>query len=366
MRFKPAYVVVAAIVAVVLAYLLVRPLLGGHEDAAAKSASASRAGGANAPPLVQVSVTPEEAHPYTVTLRGRTQAARTVVVRSETAGVVAGAPILVGTYVRGGTVLCRLAVDARQASLDQAKAEMTSKELQMKASANLAAKGFRSRTQVLTDQAGLDQAAAAMRQAEVTLRQVDIRAPFAGVFDHRDAEVGAFLAPGQPCGTMIELDPLLVVGDVPETDIGRIRLGTVVRAKLVSGETVSGWVRFVARDADPATRTYRIEVRVPNPGAKVRSGLSAEVEVEAGVGPAHRVPVSTLVLDAGGRQGVRYVTPQGTVAFAPVKVLEEGPEGVWISGLHGQTSIITVGQSYVSEGQKVRVSAGPAAPTRGA
>jgi len=361
MRFKPAYIVVAAIVAVVFAYLLARPLLG-HGDKGAKTDARTKAAAQNAPPLVQVSVTPEAAHPYAVVLRGRTQAARTVIVRSETAGVVAAAPVLVGTYVRGGAILCRLAVDARQAALDQAKAEVTSKALQMNASANLAAKGFRSRTQVLTDQSGLDQANAAMRQAEVALRQVDIRAPFAGVFDHRDAEVGTYLAPGQPCGTMIELDPLLVVGDVPETDIGRIRLGAVVHAKLVSGENVTGWVRFVARDADPATRTYHIEVRVPNPGARVRSGLSADVQVEAGVGPAHEVPVSALVLDAAGRQGVRYVTGAGVVAFAPVKVLEETPGGVWISGLRGQAPVITVGQSYVSEGQKVRLSSRPAAP----
>jgi multidrug efflux system membrane fusion protein len=362
MRFKPAYLVVAAIVAVVFAYLLIRPLFGHGPDVVAKSATAAPTPTAAAPPLVEVSVTPEAAHLYAVTLRGHTQATRTVQVRSETAGVVAAAPVLVGTYVAAGAVLCRLAVDARQAALDQARAAMASKQLQMNASASLAAQGFRSRTQTLEDKASLDLATAAVRQAEVALKQVDIRAPFAGVFDHRDAEVGAYLAPGAPCGTMIELDPLLLVGDVPETDIGRIKVGAPVRARLVSGETVHGWVRYVAHDADPATRTYRVEVRVPNPGGMVRSGLSAEVEVDAGVGPAHRVPVSTLVLDSAGRQGVRYVTEGGQVAFAPVKILEEGPDGVWVSGLHGQTLVITVGQSYVSEGQKVRIAARPAAP----
>jgi multidrug efflux system membrane fusion protein len=359
MRFKPAYLVVAAIVAVVFAYLLLRPFLG-HGDKTGKTAQTAAAGAA-ALPLVQVNLTPQAEHPYLVTFRGRTQAARTVVVRSETAGDVAATPILQGTAVRAGTVLCRLAVDARAAALDQARADLKAKQLQMQASATLAAKGFRSKTQVLTDQAGMDASSAAVRAAEVALRQVNIVAPFAGVFDHRDAEVGAYLSPGQSCGTVIELDPLLVVGDVPETEVAKIRVGAAASAQLVSGATISGRVRFVARDADPVTRTYRVEVTAPNRGAAVQSGLSAQIQLAAGVGPAHFIPVSALVLDAGGRQGVRYVPAGDRVAFAPVTVLEETSGGVWVAGLRGNPRIITVGQSYVSEGQKVRVAAGPAA-----
>ena len=363
MRFKPAYVVVAAIVAAVFAYLLLRPLLG-HDAKTARAAQAAKASSVPALPLVRVSLTPEVQHPYGVTIRGRTQAARTVVVRSETAGVVAATPILQGTFVHNGTLLCRLAVDARQASLDQMRAEMRAKQLQMQASANLAAKGFRSKTQVLTDQAALDSASAGVRQAEVALRQVNIVAPFAGVFDHRDAEVGAYLAPGQSCGTMIELDPLLVVGDVPETDVGQVKVGAQATAKLVSGTIIVGRVRFVARDADPATRTYRVEITAANRGARTPAGLSAEVRIGAVVGPAHFVPVSALVLDSAGRQGVRYVESGGLVAFAPVTVLEETPQGLWVSGLHGPTQLITVGQSYVSEGQRVRAATAPATPPR--
>ena len=356
MRFKPSYMVVAAIVVVVFAYLLVRPFLGPADKSKAAGAQAAAT---PATPLVQVSDTPQAEHPYLVAFQGRTQAARTVVVRSETAGLVAATPVLQGSFVRAGTVLCRLAVDARAAALDQARAAMRAKQLQMQASANLAAKGFRSKTQVLTDQADLDSASAGVRSAEVALRQVNIVAPFAGVFDHRDAEVGAYLSPGQACGTVIELDPLLVVGDVPETEVGKVRLGAPAAAKLVSGASIGGHVRFVARDADPTTRTYRVEVIAPNTGNAVQSGLSAQMRVTAGVGPAHLIPVSALVLDAGGRQGVRFVGTDGRVAFAPVTVLEETPGGVWIAGLTGDVRLITVGQSYVSEGQKVRVGAAP-------
>ena len=355
MRMKSSYIVAIAIVAIVaLAFLI--GSLGGDKTSKAdpKAAAAAKA---SEPPTVQVIVAPESLHDYTVTIRGRTEAARSVVVRSESAGTVAQTPAVEGGFVRKGQVLCRLNIDARQAAVDQAKALVRSRQLTRQASTELAAKGYRSQTQVLQDQANLDNAQATLRQAEVALEQMNIRAPFDGVFDKRDAEVGTYLAPGQSCGSMIELNPILIVGDLPELETSRLKVGAPATAKLLEGQVLNGRVRYVSRDADPQTRTYHVEVTASNPSLSVRSGLSATVKILAGQGPAHLVPVSTLVLDAAGRQGVRYVRPDGVVAFSPVSVIEETPQGVWVSGLSGTVKVITVGQSYVAEGQKVRIGA---------
>jgi multidrug efflux system membrane fusion protein len=351
MRMKAQYLFVIIAVAVVAFYFIIRSLFGGAEPKAEAKATP-----ASAIPSVQAKLIPETVRPYDIVLRGRTESARTVVVRSETAGVVAQAPAREGSAVKTGDVLCRLSVDARQAGLDQAKANYRSMQLQQQANVELAAKGYRSQTQVLDSKAKLDAAQAGVRQAEIALAQVNIRAPFAGVFDHRDAEIGTYLSPGQPCGTMIELNPLLVVGDVPETSAARLKIGAPARAKLVSGEALNGRIRYVAQDADPQTRTYHLEIAVPNPRLDVRSGLSAEVRISAGSGPAHLVPISSLVLDSAGRQGVRYAVAGDKVAFAPVTIVEETPDGVWVTGLSGAVRLITVGQSYVADGQKVRVA----------
>ncbi len=202
----------------------------------------------------------------------------------------------------------------------------------------------------------MDAAAATVRTAEIALDQVNIRAPFAGVFDSRDVEVGAYLAPGGACGTVIELDPLKIIGDVPESEIAKVRVGAPSHVILASGQRLEGVIYYVAHDADAQTRTYPVVVAAHNPGSAVRSGLSAQVNVEAGKGPAYLVPSSALVLDAGGRQGVRYVGAANRVAFAPVTVVDETPQGVWLTGLSGPARVIVVGQSYVSEGQTVRVA----------
>ena len=353
MRLKSSHLFAIGIAVVVALFFIVGTLIGGGKKHPAE-AKATRAP-ANTTASVQVAVTPETQHPYTVTIRGRTEAARTVQVKSESAGTVAATPATEGSYVAKGAVLCRLNVDARQAGLDQARAMLRSRQLTQQASIELAKKGYRSQTQLLQDQANLDNAQAAVRQAEIGVEQMSIRAPFAGVFDKRDAEIGTYLSPGQSCGTMIELNPLLVVGDLPESQADKLHVGSTAVAKLLSGEVLSGHVRYVAREADPQTRTYHVEVAVPNPKL-TRSGLSATVEIASGSGPAHMIPVSALVLNAAGSQGVRYVQAGGKVAFAPVAVIEETPQGVWVSGMRGTVQVIIVGQSYVDEGQKVRVA----------
>jgi multidrug efflux system membrane fusion protein len=350
MRLKSQYVFILVVLGAFVLFFLVRSLFGGSAEEAEAKAPAPGL------PSVQARLTSETVRPVEVSMRGRTEAARTVVVRSETSGVVAAVPAVEGSIVAKGQVLCRLAVDARQAALDQARAALKSRQLQRQAAEQLAAKGFRSETQVLEAQANLDAAQAQVRAAEIALDQVQMRAPFTGVFDHRDAEVGSYLSPGQPCGTVIELNPLLVVGDAPETEAAKVRVGAAAQAQLVSGRVLHGRVRYVAHDADPQTRTYHLEVAVENPRLDVRSGLSADLKIAAGAGPAHLVPLSSLVLDSEGRQGVRYVQADGRVAFAPVTVVEETPQGIWVRGLSGTVNVITVGQSFVAEGQKVRVA----------
>ena len=116
MRLKPQYAFILAVVVVLAVYFIGMSVLGGHKKAEAKAPPPS------GPPTVQVRLSPETVRELDVTMRGRTEAARSVVIRSETAGVVAATPAVEGSFVKAGTVLCRLAVDARQATLDQARA----------------------------------------------------------------------------------------------------------------------------------------------------------------------------------------------------------------------------------------------------
>lgn len=291
-----------------------------------------------------------------VTVRGRTAAVRAVEVRAETSGTVSGLPVEKGEFVADGDVICELSVDAREAKLAEAKALRQQRWLQYDASRKLAAKGHRSETAAAADKAAYDAAVAQVKQMEVELSHTQIKAPFDGVLDSRTVELGDFLSVGQTCATVVDLDPILVVGQVSENDIGKISMGTVGTARLISGQTIEGVVRFVAKTAEEATRTFRIELAVPNKNLEIPAGITAEVIVPGDKVMAHRMSPAYLVLDDDGTVGVRHIVDGNKVHFQPVDILEDSNDGVWIGGLPDKVKIITVGQEFVREGQTVDVT----------
>jgi len=154
-------------------------------------------------------------HPNVFELYGRTEANREVATKAETAGLVISTPVSEGRFVKRGTVLCRQDIDARQARLDQAKSQLASAEFDLRSTETLVAKGYRSEIQLANLRAQVDGAKAGVKQAEIELDNVNIRAPFDGVFDNRMAETGDYLSPGQACGLLIDLDPMIVVTQRP-------------------------------------------------------------------------------------------------------------------------------------------------------
>lgn len=291
-----------------------------------------------------------------VNVRGRTKAFRTVIVRSESTGVVAATPTMIGTRVVQGDVLCRLKVGARQSQLDQARAAVVKARIDYNVASELKKEGLGSNTALASAKAALDLVQAGQLQAKLALDHIKVSAPFEGIFDERMAEVGDFLAIGDPCGVVIQQSPFLVVGAVSEREVGKIKSGDRGVAVLATGETIEGKIRFVATAADTATRTFGVELEVPNEGGDLRDGVTAQFQVFAHRRNAHLVRRSSLILNDAGEIGVRLVDDSGYVRFAPVALLGEGKAGVYVSGLEGAVSLITRGQEFVIAGQTVSVS----------
>jgi multidrug efflux system membrane fusion protein len=157
---------------------------------------------------------------------------------------------------------------------------------------------------------------------------------------------------GDKCALIIAPEPFLAIGTVSEQQVGQIHAGDPATATLVTGETVEGKVRFVAAKADDTTRTFRIEVELPNPDAKLRDGVSADIHIPVRQVMAAKISPGILVLDDNGVVGVRTVVA-GVVHFKPVQIISDGPDGMWISGLPNGTTVITVGQEFVNDGEHV-------------
>lgn len=301
-------------------------------------------------PTVVVQPRSAEAYDTVFKLYGRTEPNREVTIKAETAGLVAATPIKEGTRVKRGSVVCRQDIDARKANVDQAQAMLTTRELEYKAAKTLVEKGYRSETQAATAKAALDGARAMVKQATIELDNVNMRAPFSGIFDRQIAEVGDFLTPGQPCGLLLELDPLIVVSELTETQVGRVTKGQTANVKLATGQTISGTVSLIESRANASTRTFRTEVSVPNPDFSLKAGITGTVELKAGTTQAHHVPSRVLTLNDTGTVGVRYLDAQNIVQFAATETIGEDSTGIWVTGLPEETRVIVQGQDFVTVG----------------
>ena len=330
-----------------------------------------------------------------VTLRGRTEADRTVELRAETSGLVISEPLRRGASVEAGALLCRLDPAAREAALVEARARLAEAKAQVpeaqarveearagleeaqisyRAAENLGGSGFASETRVAGARAGLrsaeagvesatyglesaraniESAQARVKSAEEEIRKLEIHAPFAGVLETDTAELGSLLQPGALCAEVMQLDPLTLVGFVSETQVARVETGAKATARTTSGRQVSGEVSFVSRSADDTTRTFRVDVRVPNPDLTLRDGETVEITVAAEGRRAHLVPQSALTLDDEGTLGLRLVGDEGRVRFVAVTLLRDTPSGVWLTGPPEAADIIVIGQEFVRAGVQV-------------
>jgi len=288
-------------------------------------------------------------HKITLKLFGRTKVTREVMLKAKTQGTVMAAPIAEGRRVKRGTVVCRQDINARQANVDQARAQLKSREVDFEAARKLVERGFSTESQLLSAQAGLDAAKAGVKRAEIELDNINIRAPFSGIYEKQIAEIGDYLGPGQPCGQLIELNPLTVTIDVTESQLPFITPGGEADIELATGQTVKGKVKVIQSSANPTTRTFEAKIAVPNPDLSLKAGVSATVTLTGGEDMAHLVPSRVVSLNDDGILGAKFLE-FGVVQFAPVSTIDESPEGIWVTGLPNTVDLIVQGQDFVAVG----------------
>ena len=112
---------------------------------------------------------------------------------------------------------------------------------------------------------------------------------------------------------------------------------------------------YVGHAPDDKTRTYPVEVTIDNPGALIRTGLTAQMQIPVGEEKVHLISPASLVLNDAGSVGVRIVDEKSRVRFKTVEIADENPAGIWVKGLPTAVNLITVGHEEVSEGQLVSI-----------
>ena len=309
---------------------------------------------ADAEAVVPVLVLPSKAQQTSGTLvvRGRTQANRNVQVPAETTGRVISEPLRRGARVKAGQILCELDPGVRAAELEEAKAALAEARAEAVAAATLQQKGFTSETTLKSRQASLQAAQARLDKVRWDIEQLSIEAPFDGVLETDTAEFGSLLSPGAYCANVIDLSRVKVAGFVAEQEVDRLSIGQPAKARLINGMAAEGTISFLSRVADDKTRTYAVEVTIDNPGNNIRDGMTAELQIALPARTAHLIPQSALTLNDDGRVGVR-LDEGGIARFHAIGILQDTSDGIWVTGLPEDVSIIVVGQEFVRDGRRI-------------
>jgi len=305
--------------------------------------------------IARVQVSQQHATPVTrmISVYGQTAPARTVEMSAETDGRVEAVEAVRGRRARAGDVILRLDMRDRRARLAQAEAGVREARTSYQAQLKLQADGYVSETQIAESVSKLETAKAELTRAELDLEYMVLRAPFDGVLQERDVEIGDFVREGDKVATFVDNTSIIVTGTIAEQDARFVSVDGTGQAKLATGQTVTGRVRYLSPVADPSTRTFNVELEVPNPDGSLPAGVTAEIALPGGETLAHKISPSLLTLDANGDIGVKIVDAYDRVEFFPVELAMTDKDGIWVSGLPESAKIITVGQGYVAAGQSV-------------
>lgn len=322
------------------------PTLAVQEQAAATPDSRE-------PTRVRVEVIKSDARTRFLVLRGRTESKRIVQVKAEISGKVVARPVERGMRVAQGELLCELAVDDRSVAVAEAEAALENARIEYQGSLRLKEKGLQSEVAIAGAAARQEAARAQLHRQQLNLERTRVVAPFDGVVEELHLNTGDYAVPGAPCATLIDLDPMLVTANVTETEVENLEPGDHVRGRISTGREVDGVVTFVGKQSDPVTRTYPVEITLDNADYSIRSGLTVSVHVGLGEVEAHRISPALFTLGDTGDIGVRTVDKSNRVEFRTVSIIEDGPEGVWVTGLPKTTRLITVGQEFVVAGELV-------------
>ena len=306
-----------------------------------------------APTRVRVSVMQAVEQPRQIKVRGKTANKRTVKVRAELQGTIVDRPVGRGTLVTKGDLLCKLSTEDRLVSVKEARAGLLQARIDYKGALSLKQKGFNSESAIAAAASRLASAEATLDRRRLDLAKLEIRAPFAGHVDDVHQEIGSYVTPGAECVTLVDLDPMLLVGRVSERDVISLAVGQVAQSKLRNGKTVSGPVTFIGQQNDPRTRTYPVEIELDNADYSLRSGITAEITVPVEYVMAQLVTPAVFSLDDSGAIGIRTINKDNIVGFHYIEILSDAEDGVWVTGLPNRAAVIVVGQELVTAGERV-------------
>ena len=295
-------------------------------------------------------------HAREIRIAGATSADKNAVLAARSDGIVEMLGVVQGDDIAADTLVLKLVGADVAASVATAQVALAQAMQQLDVGEKLYARGGLAELELTTRRSAKSAADAALQQAQSAEDRLLLKAPFAGTVDSVTVELGEWVQTGTPIATVLALDPIVVKAEVSERDVAFVSIGGKARVRLVSGAEMEGTIRHVAKQASVGTRTFVVEVALPNPDHRIGSGMTAEVRLFATPVPAVTVPRSVITISETGLIGLRVVGSDNLAQFAPVTLLDDTPAGMIVTGVPSGVRVIVAGQDLVRDGEPVTVT----------
>lgn len=262
-----------------------------------------------------------------------------------------------GSRVKKDDTLIIMDNDVLKASLDAAEAQYKLDEITFQKQEIIYKENINSEYELLQSKYRRDQSKANYELMKARFDKTFLKAPFDGVIDRRDYEVGEFVAPGVTIVELVNKDSYKVEAGVPERFVGQIKEGykAVVKLKSVDADELSGIVTYVGTSINTDNRTFPIEVEINGKGEFIKPELAAEIFVENGVyDNVFLIPDDVIMrLD---ENYVVFVENNGIAESKNIDIINRSGENVAVrSGLQEGENLVVVGHQNLIDGQRIKI-----------
>lgn len=283
-------------------------------------------------------------------LVGETAPVRSAAVASEAPGRIIRLEVEVGDRVSRGDTLVRVDTSTQSAQVEQLRAQRRQAEVELERARALQQRGLGTQAQIDQFTSQIDILDESINQVRVGTRQAVTRAPIAGVITQKMVENGEYASPGSPLLRIADLSTISVHVGLPEREITAVREGMTVDVRVLATNTVhEGVLHRIGVEANPASRTFPLEVRIPNEDGALRGGMRATVIIEKNViNEAVIIPRDAVLQNLEGREV--FIVRDGHARRQDVQV-GAGRLG-WVVALSG----VQAGDELVVRGQRALVN----------
>ncbi|GEN29474.1 hemolysin D [Halovibrio variabilis] len=286
-------------------------------------------------------------------IQGQLTAERETTLRANLAGFVAEKPVAQGSRVKAGDTLLVLDNDALPEQLQQAQDELAVAEAEYAGARNLRQRELISQPELLRLQSALSASAASVAQLQKQLEDSRPSAPFDGVLNRVQVELGDLLQPGEEWAQLVDDRRLKGAAWVSQQQVGDLSEGLPVTARLLNGDHLKGELTFISHRAEEATRSFYIEATLDNPAGKRLAGGSAELTITLPPRQVHTLSPALLSLNSQGQLAVKHLDDNDQVQQTSIELVSADTQRAYVTGLPNPLRLITLGAGMVETGETV-------------